>query len=289
MGISEKGYTHWKGEFKSKQLLWWPIARTGIKLTFRKKLFKFFFFSSIIPAVVYAGGIYIAERLEDFQPMLRGSKTILQINPGYFKSYFTNEFLLFMMIMILVFSGAGLISDDLRYNSLQLYFSRPLRKIDYFFGKASILIFFLLLITLIPGLAFILIKLIFSGRFQFLISYPWLILSVIGYSFIIATFFTFYTLLLSSMSKDRRYVTILIIAVYLFSDVLFGVFYGFLKSPYTALLSLKVNVQQVGAAIFFQKPRYDIPLFYSFFILALICFVAVIILKRKIRGVEVIK
>ena len=51
------------------------------------------------------------------------------------------------LVMILVFCGAGLISDDLKFNSLQLYFSRPITKRDYFLGKASVIVFFLFFVT----------------------------------------------------------------------------------------------------------------------------------------------
>jgi len=76
--------------------------------------------------------------------MMQGDQTdFLKVNPLYFKTYFTNDFLLFMVIMILIFCGAGLIADDLRHNALQLYFSRPLKKRDYLTGQAAVIFFFL--------------------------------------------------------------------------------------------------------------------------------------------------
>lgn len=289
MTIKEKGYTHWDGELKDGRFPWWPITRFGIKLTFKKKFFKFFFFMTLVPAVVYLVGIYISERLEDFNFMIRESTEFLQINPAYFKSYFTNEGLLFMIVIVLVFAGAGLISDDLKYNSLQLYFSRPLKKRDYFIGKAAVIVFFLFIVTLIPGLVFIIMKLVFSGSFKFFASYPWLILSVIAYSILVTAFFAFYSLFLSSMSKNRRYVAILIFGLYFFSDIIYEIFYGIFKSPYFSLFSLKINLQQVGAVIFNQKTQYAVSWVYSLLIIIGICILAALVLKKKIRGVEIVK
>lgn len=289
MTIKEKGYTHWDGELKDGRFPWWPITRFGIKLTFKKKFFKFFFFMTLVPAVVYLVGIYISERLEDFNFMIRESTEFLQINPAYFKSYFTNEGLLFMIVIVLVFAGAGLISDDLKYNSLQLYFSRPLKKKDYFIGKAAVIVFFLFIVTLIPGLVFIIMKLVFSGSFKFFASYPWLILSVIAYSILVTAFFAFYSLFLSSMSKNRRYVAILIFGLYFFSDIIYEIFYGIFKSPYFSLFSLKINLQQVGAVIFNQKTQYAVSWIYSLLIIIGICILAALVLKKKIRGVEIVK
>jgi len=289
MTIKEKGYSHWEGELAEKRFPWWPITRFGIRSTFRKKFFKIFFFGSLMPALVFLVGIYISERLEDFRFMIQKSGNFLTVNPGYFKAYFTGDFLLFMMVMILVFCGSGLISDDLKHNSLQLYFSRPLKKSQYFLGKASVVFFFLFMVTLVPGLVFFVMKLIFSGNLDFFISYPWLPLSIIGYSFLVTLFFALYTLFLSSLSKNRRYVSILIFGVYIFSDIIFDIFYGIFRSQYFALISLKANLQQIGAYVFNQKLPYSIPWIYSFLIILSMALLSAVYLKKKVKEVTIIK
>jgi ABC-type transport system involved in multi-copper enzyme maturation permease subunit len=289
MTIREKGYSHWDGRLKERRFSWGPITWLGIRLAFRKKYFKFILFSSLVPAVVFLAGIYISERIQDFQYMIRGNKQFLEVNPAYFKNYFCGDFLLFMMVMILVVSGAGLISDDLKHNSLQLYFARPLSKGSYLLGKANVIVFFLLLLTLVPGLLFIVFKLLFAGSFRFLADYPWLPLAVIGYSLFVTGFFCAYTLLLSSLSKNRRYVSILIFAVYLLSNILFGFFYENYKNPAYALLSLSANLQQVGAWFFRLKPAYAVSWYWSLAVLLAFVLAAAVVLSRKIRGVEVVK
>jgi ABC-type transport system involved in multi-copper enzyme maturation permease subunit len=289
MTISEQGYLHWKGTFVERKFPWWPITRLGIRLAFKRKFFKFVFSLSFLPVFFFLAGIYISERLDDFQSMLKGSERFLKVDPVYFKNYFTSEFLLFMTIMLMVLAGAGLIADDLKHNSLQLYFARPLRKRDYVLGKMATVFFFVLLLTLVPGLLFILFKLLFSGSFAFLAEFPWLPLSVLGFSLCLTLFFGFYTLLISSLNRNRRYVSILLFLVYIFSDVFFGIFYGIFHNPYFSLLSIKSNLQQVGAAFFKVKRAYDVPWIYSFLVLAGIVVVSALVLRKKIRSVEVIK
>jgi hypothetical protein len=289
MTIREKGYAHWDGELKERRSPWAPITGLGIRLAYKKKYFKFISFGSFIPAVVFLIGIYISERIEDFQYMFRGDRQLLEVNPAYFRTYMCSDFLLFMMVMILVVSGAGLISDDLKHNSLQLYFARPLSKSDYLIGKANVIVFFLLLLTLIPGLVFILFKLLFAGNLKFLATYPWLPLSVVGYSLFVTAFFCAYTLLMSSLSKNRRYVSILIFTVYIFSDILFGFFYENYKNPAFALISLKANLQQVGSWFFRLKPAYAVSWYWSLLILLAFGIAASLVLNKKVRGVEVVK
>ena len=287
--IREKGYSHWNGTLRESRFPWWPITRTGILLTFRKKQFKFFFASAFLPALVFLVGIYISERLEDFKAMFQGAQKFITVDPAYFKNYFTGDFLLFMMVLILVFAGAGLISDDLKHNALQLYFSRPIGKKEYLLGKAAVVFFFILVLTLVPGILFILFKIIFAGSLRFLAQYPWIILSVLGYSALLMVFFAAYTLLLSAVSKNRRYVTILIFGVYLFSDIVFGILSETFHNPYAALFSLKANLKQAGAVLFGQKPPFASPAYLSFLILAGILAAAAAVLWRRLKGVEEVR
>lgn len=287
--VSRKGYARWEGRRATRKLPWWPITRTGIKLAFSKKRFKAFFAFAFLPAVFTLGGIYISERLEDFRTYLRGADRFLEVNPGYFMQYFTNGSLFLFIIVIMALAGSGLVADDLKNNALQLYFARPIRKRDYLLGKMSVLVFFITLLTFLPGLVFLIFKLIFSGSFKFLSDYPWLPLGVAAESVLLVAFFSVYTLALSALSKNSRYVMVLIAAIYYFSEVLFGILYGIFRSPYTTLVSFKRNINQVSAVIFGQKPPYAVPPLVSFVLLFLLVGAGVYVLVRRIRSVEVIR
>ncbi|MGZ4886547.1 MAG: ABC transporter permease subunit [Candidatus Aminicenantales bacterium] len=211
--VREKGYYHWDGQLVERRFPWLPITRTGIMLAFKKRGFRFLFAGAFLPGVVFLGIIYMSENLESFQAMVRSSDRLISITPGSFKTFFTFPPVLFLMIAMMVFAGSGLIADDLKHNSLQIYFSRPLRKKDYLLGKMAVIFFFILAVTLVPGLLVYIFKLIFAGSFKFFLSYPWLVLSIIGYSAFLAVFFAFYTLLLSALSQNSRDVMILVFMI----------------------------------------------------------------------------
>lgn len=289
MFIKEKGYAHWDGELKKKKFPWMPITRYGIKLAFKKKSFRFFFYGALGPSVIFLIGIYVSERLEDFRSMIGETSRFVNINPAYFRNFLASDFLLFFLVILLLLCGAGLISDDLKYNSIQLYFSRPLKKREYFFGKVFVIVFFLFLVTLVPGLILFVMKLVFAGDLKFFASYPWLPLSIIGYSFLVTAFFSFYGLFLSSLSKNSRYVAVLIFGIYFFSHIIFQIFDGIFRNPYFSLLSIRANLQQMGALFFNQKAPNAVPWIYSLLVLSGICVLAGFVLKKKIRGVEVVK
>jgi hypothetical protein len=84
-------------------------------------------------------------------------------------------------------------------------------------------------------------------------------------------------------------VAILIFGVYLFSDILSAIFNEIFRSRYFFLLSIKTNLQQVGAVLFNQPTPWNIPWYYSLMVIIAICLFAAYMLKRKVRGVEIIK
>jgi ABC-type transport system involved in multi-copper enzyme maturation permease subunit len=287
--VREKGYYHWEGKLTERRFPWWPITRTGILLAFKRRGFRFLFAGNFLPAVVFLTFIYISENLENFKFMVRGSERLINITPGSFKYYLAHPAFLFLIIAMLVFAGSGLIADDLKHNSLQIYFSRPLTKGDYLLGKMAVIFFFILIVTLVPAVLVLIFKLIFSGSFRFFLDYPWLILSIFAYSLLLALFLAFYTLLLSALSKQSRYVMILMFMTYLFSDILYGILYGIFRTSYMSLFSIRANIGQIAAFIFAQKPPFPVPVFWSFLVLAAVCGLSALVLHRKIRGVEVIR
>ncbi len=287
--VRERGYAHWDGQLVERRFPWLPIARTGIRLAFRKKGFKFVFAGAFIPAFVFLVMLYISERVEDFKALVQSNRNLLDIDPHYFQLFLTSGPLLFSLILVLVFAAAGLIADDLKHNSLQLYFARPIGKKDYIVGKLAVVAFFILLLTGLPWLLLVVFKLVFAGSFAFLAAYPWLPLSILGYSVLLTVFFGAYVLLLSATSTNTRYVVVLVFGVYYFSDVLSEILRGIFRNPYTALFSLPANLRQAGSALFGGKLPHAVPPAWSFLVLAAVCLLAAVVLARKVRSVEVIK
>lgn len=287
--VREKGYAHWGGQLVERRFPWLPITRTGVRLAFRKKAFKLVFALAFAPAFFFLVMLYISERVEDFKAIVQSNREILSVDPHYFRIVLTSGPVLFSIILVLAFAAAGLIADDLKHNSLQLYLARPIGKMDYIFGKLGVVAFFVLLLTAVPWLLLVVFKLVFAGSFAFLSAYPLLPLSIMGYGTLLTVFFGAYVLLLSASSRNTRYVIVLIFGVFYFSDVLASILWNIFRDPHLMLFSLRVDVSQAGAALFGDKLPYNFPAVWSFLVLAAVCGLAVFVLGRRVRGVEVIK
>ena len=103
--------------------------------------------------------------------------TIFGVNPHMFRSFLDQQsvFVFFMS----VWAGAGLIANDRRANALQIYLAKPLTRTEYILGKLSVLLAFLLSVTLVPGLLLLIMQVAFSGSFAFLTQNAALVPAVI--------------------------------------------------------------------------------------------------------------
>ncbi|MCK4835652.1 MAG: hypothetical protein KAT17_03410, partial [Candidatus Aminicenantes bacterium] len=254
MGIREKGYYGWDGELKSSGIAWLPIFFKGTKAAFKKKFAKPLFAFAAMPFFVFLIAVYVSTKPE--LRMLTRLVSLLRDDSVFFHAFYTNGLLLFIMLLLCVFIGAELISGDLKFNALPLYFSRPLDKTDYIFGKYSILLFYLLTFTLLPGILLVIFKIIFTGDITFTV---WLLLAVILYPLIISFFFASLTLMISALSSNRKFVWISIFLIYIFSTALAEMLRGIFKDPAFMLFSIKTNIEQTGSFLFQTQATVSAP------------------------------
>jgi len=280
MPIYDLGYRHWTGRWTSHPYRWWAITRRGIGMLAKNKRFLILMILSGIPFLVRAVMIYASTLVSDRVPMLR-------IDAGFFEDFLTQQMRFFALI-IAVYAGAGLISNDLKANALQIYLSKPITRRDYLIGKLGILVFFLALPTLVPGLLLFLLAILFKANIDFLREFYWVPGSILGYSALIMFGFSLVMLALSSLSKSSRFAGVNFIAVFFFSHILCNILSSILRTSHVAWISLPNNLTQVGDMLFGRQPKYLSPVWASIVALAVLAWGSLWIIHRRIRAVEVI-
>lgn len=178
MPIFDQGYQHWQGPLTNYGWRWWAIARHGVRATLKGKIIKVMLLGAWMPAialvVVLALWGLLEQQAETVMNLVRQMlpKDILDsvlAKPQEYRSavwtiaytYFFQAELFWSMFLVLAV-GPSLISKDLRFNALPLYFSRPIRRIDYFIGKLGVIAFFIAATTIVPAVVAYLAGLAFS-------------------------------------------------------------------------------------------------------------------------------
>jgi len=256
MQIREKGYYSWTGELRKDGIKWLPITRTGIKNIYQKKFSKSLFAFSSGWFFLFLVAVYLSERdeVKTAGNILGGIiKKILLSDAHLFHLFYTVGFFIFILMILAMFSGSELISSDLKFKSYSLYLARPITVFDYVKGKYSIVLFYLLLFSLIPGLILFLAKIIFSKSIS--IHIPTLLATII-FPIVVSVFFASMSLFFSSLSESGKTVKIFFFAFYFFTDIISRILYSIFKTKDFFYLSIKQNIQEFGTFIFGIKKEF---------------------------------
>ncbi len=185
--------------------------------------------------------------------------------------------------------GSGLISKDVKFNALQMYLAKPITAMEYILGKLGVVIFFLLMITLVPDIVLFLLQAILIGDSLYLRHY-WLIPGAIcAYSLLIIFSGTLIVLVLSAFSRNPRNAAFGAAAVFWFSPVVAQLLRHSTWNTHYLLLSLPDNWIRVGEKIFGLRATTDAPWGWSLLIVLGIMVLCGIALARRVRAVEVVK
>ncbi len=146
MPIFDQGYQHWDGKRSGHAWRWVAVARRGVRSHLKNRWTRMALLLSLSPAL--ALGLFLAlwglleQNAEGFQAWFPFLPRGVFADPKAFRGpVWTLLFSMFLlaetyvaMVLVLIV-GPNLISQDMRFNAMPLYLSRPLTRFDYFAGK----------------------------------------------------------------------------------------------------------------------------------------------------------
>jgi ABC-2 type transport system permease protein len=259
MPIFDQGYQHWHGHLHGHAWRWLAITREGVRTQFRKRGLKWFVTAAFSPVAVLTTFLILWGLLEQKSSLLQPFLFLFQNLPDEirqgpeafrvpiwtlaFNYYFWVQTSLSMILVAIV--GPDLISQDLRFNAIPLYFSRPLRRVDYFFGKFAIIGFFLAIATVLPALAAFLAGLAFSFSLGAVRESAPLLLGILAYGLIVMVSAGTLILAISSLSRSSRLVAAIWVAVWILGYFTSTALIGVVRQPWCPLVSYTNNLSRL--------------------------------------------
>ena len=235
MPIIDQGYQHWSGQLSGHAWRWLAIARNGIRVGMKESKVRILLLFAWTPAVALAAVLCLWGLIErnsaSFRPFLEflshfGFGPEVLTDPRSVRvEFWTICYSTFMdieqfaaMVLVLLV-GRQLIGQDLRFNAMPLYFSRPLRRSDYFLGKLAVIGGFLGMVIIVPAVVAYILGLAFSLDITILRDTFPLLLSVIAYGLVITISAGTLILAVSSLSRSSRIVGLIWIGLWFVTNV----------------------------------------------------------------------
>ncbi len=232
MPIFDQGYQHWNGRLSGHAWRWVAVTRQGVRQQLQRRRTKWLVSAAIVPALMLATVLVFWGLLEQQSILIQPYLSLVQFLPeevragpkAYRNPIWTISFNIFFRVetffsMLLVLTvGPDLVSQDLRFNAMPLYFSRPIRRLDYFLGKLGVIAVFLAAAEIGPavaayalGVAFSLDPGVFKDTWRLLVG------SVV-YGIVVVVSAGTLMLALSSLSRNARLVGAAWIGLWLISN-----------------------------------------------------------------------
>lgn len=218
MPIFDQGYQHWQGQLSGHGARWLAVARHGVRGQLGNRFVRLLMIVAWLPALALVGFLTLWGLME------QQAETVVAIlarilpaeiiaKPEEYRtavwtiaySFFFQAELVFALFLVLLV-GPNLVSRDLRFNAFPLYFSRPVRRLDYFAGKLAVIGFFLLAIIVVPSVGAYMLGVGFSLSLGVVRDTYRVLWAAVLYGLIVALSAGTLMLALSSLSRRSVYV-----------------------------------------------------------------------------------
>jgi ABC-2 type transport system permease protein len=266
MPIFDQGYQHWHGELSGHAWRWLTITRHGVRAqtkgTWRRLLVLSVVVLAWIPALVLAASLifwglveknHLPSWLEFLQTILPDE---IRQDPRTFRvaiwtlayQFFFSIQLTFCMFLVMIV-GPALISQDLRFNAIPLYLSRPLRRIDYFAGKLGVIGVVLAAVAIVPPLLAWFLGVIFSFDITIVRDTYRVLIASVGGGLVVVLSAGTLMLAISSLSRNSLSIGAIWFGSWFLTNSIMLIMFGVVRENWCLLISYTTNLERIQAAM----------------------------------------
>lgn len=288
MAVYKRGYQRYRGSLQGRWVRMMVLPRYAWRRLFQQRLVVLLLVVSMIWPLLCATFLYLGNNLDLLKGMGLGAEFMgfIQGNGLFFLVFMNVQAVLAVFLAAL--AGPGCIAPDLANNALPLYFSRPIARVEYALGRLVTLLGLLSIVTWIPGLILFAMQVAMAEPLWF--SEHWRI----GAGMLIG--FMLWILLVSLVAlAGSAYVKMKVVA----GGLVFGFFFilsgasGIInlvfRSEWGYILNPAWITRRIWYALLGVEPPDGPGALLCLCILAVALILLSLILKRKLRPVEVIR
>lgn len=283
MAIHEQNYVSYDGPLDERGG-WWIFAKTTLGLAWSFKRTKLLLVLLWIPVLITLGLVFleygVRENLPSLQALTGGGEGL-----GTGPLNFILQMQFFSAALLMMVSGCGVIAEDLRYRTFQLYFSRPVERWEYILGKFLGLFLLSSLVTIVPALLIGGLRAAYFARTD--LSGPMLEQTMVGVgvSTLIAVVVSSVVLGLSSLTRRTGYVVLGWIGVLFVPMMIAAILTGLDPDGISAgLVHLAGNIYLLTDGLLLESP--DVSAFFPALILLGVSALALFSVRWRVHKLE---
>jgi ABC-type transport system involved in multi-copper enzyme maturation permease subunit len=301
-------YRRFEGTLEERRLRFWPILVAGLQTALKqKRTLRILYGPVAIATIIMSFAVYLGFEAQEQLDRARSEEQTLELGEAFAEqmamaaaqsgmallkvtSLLTNFIRFFGLLSVLAVAwlGCGLFCEDRKAGAHQLYFARPITRLDYFLGKFSIAACFALAAMLAPGLVLCVVASVSSPEWSFLTEEWDVVLRVIAYSCTWTLILVSLVLLASSLASRRSFALIGIIGFFAISEVM-GNALGALVGPGFFAISMIRNLNALCYHVFDRRDEWTEvdPADAWTYAIGLVVF-ALLVMARRLRRLEVV-
>jgi ABC-2 type transport system permease protein len=285
MAVYRRGYQKYQGAMASRRMRLTVLPRFAWKRLFQQRLVLLLTVVAMIWPFLCSLFIYLSNHAE----LLLGSssqfRSFIQVNGNFFLVFMIVQATFAIILAAMV--GPGLIAPDLANNALPLYFSRPLTRMNYTLARLSTLLAILSIITWVPGLILFGIQTGMAGSDWFYAN--WRLACGIVAGFAVWLLLVSMVALASSAYAKMKIVSGALVLGFFF--ILSGastMINGVLRVTWGNALNPSWATRRLWYAMLSVDPPAGPGIAACVSVLAVLIFLLILVLARKLKPIEVI-
>lgn len=252
-------YRPFQGTIAQRGPRFWPLTTAGVRTATKRRLPLLILYAPpaiatiIFSFLVY--GTYAAEAQLENVSGIQAEMASMFAKQAMKQLEVKRLIVLFHQIMVwfallsTAWYGSGQFADDRRVGAHQLYFSRPLTRLDYALGKLAVVAFFAACALLLPGLVLCLVATITSPDASFLVEQYDVILETLLYGAVWVLTISLAVLATSSLASRKVFALVGMFAIFVLSFALASLL-GHEIDPRFFAISPIMDIWALGARLF---------------------------------------
>lgn len=247
MPVFEQGYQPYAGPRSPLKARWIPLWRDEVVPYVQKRAFILLLILALMPWLILGAGLSFAKtQFGDSAVFQEIVKALPAMDEAWVAKLLTNGWSNFLLVIVCVWVGSGLVARDRKERTLEVFLGRALGPAQYLWAKGAALGAYLLLFTFLPTVILVIFHVGLTGDVPFLWQHARILWGTLLYTAVGPGSIVLAVLALSSLSRSPRVVGLALVGAAFFGPAAAGILYAITKSPASWTVAALLELRALG-------------------------------------------